>query len=105
MQSKSMKSILAPHADCRVFSTVWSKASVCVVARLLFQEQELIMNTLDFKKQQFVDYIIAYMQILGNKAILITCMKIYKVFFHLFNASNSQQTAGWYHGCLVLSAF
>ena len=28
-------------------------------------------------------------------------MQIYRVFSNLYIASNSQQTAGWYHGCLV----
>jgi len=52
------------------FSTVRSKATLCVMARLLYQMQEDYMNAPDFKQQQQVNYTFtAYMQILGNKAI------------------------------------
>ena len=87
MQSKSMNSALGSHA----IVTMWSKASVCVVARLLHQEQGININTLDFKKQLLGGYIITFMQISGNKGISSTCMQIFSILCWNINSLSRQQ--------------
>ena len=59
------------------------------------------MNTLDFKKQPFVDYIISYKQTFSIEDIHLHADLQGLLQPLRYIASNSQQTAGWYHGCLV----
>ena len=68
----SKKTGFASQVEGTEFSTVRSKATLCVMARLLYQMQEDYMNDPDFKQQQQVNYTFTYMQILGNKAISIS---------------------------------